>query len=299
MVLGRKIIKVHCLFIGPLFNHFSVVLLPESTVEDWIVDAGLEKDLSHIVIATGHNALLRCQTLDLAECCRSLLEHMSEVESKTPHHLFSNSSLGTQEAESIDLVHRVKEAGRIGYLAVMEDGRIDASSVKEDGRHGDLVMTDIDGDDNLAVKEHGKTSTLAVKEEEQGDGLVTKEDRSSSLSVAKDGRIDDQTVKERVRNNVFAMMKERRDSAVRKDGKGSVLTVAVRVACVERCVLFSGHLVMMSGCWEGAVMLAGTMALQVMVWAPWGPRNSDGNALPLHCLWGHQVNEVTQFYFFD
>ncbi|XP_050718661.1 uncharacterized protein LOC126999789 [Eriocheir sinensis] len=238
-----------------------VVLQPESTVEDWIVDAGLEKDLSHIVVATGHNSLLRCQTPDLAERCRNLWEHTSELEPE--------ASPGTQEAESIDLMHRVKEGGRTGNLTVNEDERIDGlagkeegsrcdQAVREDGRSSGLVMTDDDRSGILAVKEEGRSDGLSIKKDERSGDLVVKKDRRS------------------------------RNLAMKGDGKGSGLSVMSRVACVERCVLFSGHLVMMSGRWEGAVMLAGTMALQVMVWAPWGPRNSDGNALPLHCLWGHQ-----------
>lgn len=249
------------------------MLLPESTVEDWIVDAGLEKDLSHIIVATGHNSLLRCQTPDLTERCRNFLKRMSKLETEIPQHFIPEASPGTQETESVGLVPRVKEGGRPGSLTMNKDERIEGlagleegssgdQTVRVDGRSSGLVMTDDDRSGILAVKEEGRSDGLSIKKDERSGDLLVKKDRRS------------------------------RNLAMKGDGKGSSLSVVSRVACVERCVLFSGHLVMISGHWEGAVMLAGTMALQVMVWAPWGPRNSDGSALPLHCLWGHQVNNA-------
>ena len=151
------------------------MLLEERNVEDWIVDAGLEKDLAHVVIATGHNCLLRCEISDLAVCCKTLSKNTS-------------------------------------------DDELHSSQVNKKSRTLDVVS-----------------------------GIHTSDKKSDLLIVA-------------------------------------------QAACVESCVLFSGHLVMMTGHWESAVIMAGTMALQVMIWGPWANRNNEGKVLPLHCLEGHQVS---------
>lgn len=171
--------------------------MEESSVEDWILDAGLEKDLSHVVVATGHNSLLRCEISNLAECCRNLPEQKSGSDS-------SNSMPG-QPHNSLNKIQSFQGTQASRPVGMM-------NSIHIPGRNGDM-------------------------------------------------------------------------------------TVVARAACVERCVLFSGHLVMMSGSWESAVMMAGTMALQIMVWGPWGARDSEGNALPLHCLLGHQVSNDNHFAF--
>ena len=168
------------------------MLIEEKSVEDWIVDAGLEKDLSHIVVATAHNSLLRCQIPHLVERSRNLSEQISD----------NDSSISTpRQGQPHNSLHEMQ----------------------------------------------GTQGTQA------------------SRSVTSAGTGD--------------------------------MSIVSRAACVERCVLFSGHLVMMSGSWKGSVMMAGTMALQVMIWGPWGARNSEGHVLPQHCLLGHLVSRNCYFAF--
>uniref|UniRef100_A0A0P4W420 tRNA (34-2'-O)-methyltransferase regulator WDR6 n=1 Tax=Scylla olivacea TaxID=85551 RepID=A0A0P4W420_SCYOL len=170
LVFGQKSLAV--LLFSPDQEEFFV-LMEERNVEDWIIDAGLEKDLAHVVVATGHNSLLRCEIPDLAVCYKNMSKKTSGDE--------LHSCPVTQKSRSVSLV----------------------SGIHMSDRKGDL-------------------------------------------------------------------------------------SIVAQAACVERCVLFSGHLVMMTGHWESAVMMAGTMALQVMVWGPWATRDSEGKVLPLHCLEGHQ-----------
>lgn len=270
---------VNGLFIKVSHHCFSFVLLDERSVEDWIVDAGLEKDLSHIIVATGHNSLLRCQTPHLEECCRELFECRSGSSSKplaNIHHSVSEASTGQQGPASVDMVNKVREenSGRTNKLSPTTPHHSipENSPITEKPESVDLVNRILENrSSGLTAKKHGSTGILTEIKGGNGNGLTeNKDDSTGGVVLKEDGKRDRLTVKKCERNGG--------------------ITVVARVACVEKCVLFSGHLVMLSGCWEGAVMLAGTMALQVMVWGPWGPRDSEGSALPLHCLWGHQVN---------
>ncbi|XP_045122840.1 WD repeat-containing protein 6-like isoform X3 [Portunus trituberculatus] len=170
LVFGQKSLAV--LLFSPTQEELFV-LLEERRVEDWIVDAGLEKNLAHVVIATSHNSLLRCEIPDLSVCCKILSRKTSGDE--------LHSCQVTKKSRPVSVVSDIHTSDRKGHLSIV-----------------------------------------------------------------------------------------------------------AQAACVERCVLFSGHLVMMTGCWESAVMMAGTMALQVMIWGPWATKDSEGKALPLHCLEGHQ-----------
>nr|XP_053629192.1 WD repeat-containing protein 6-like isoform X2 [Cherax quadricarinatus] len=64
--------------------------------------------------------------------------------------------------------------------------------------------------------------------------------------------------------------------------------IVATAECTEKCVLFCGRVVMMSGSWESAVLLAGMVSNQLIIWGPWGERDNNGRIIPLHCLLGHQ-----------
>lgn len=68
----------------------------------------------------------------------------------------------------------------------------------------------------------------------------------------------------------------------------------VRVAeCTEKSVLYSGCIVMTAGTWESAVLLAGTVGQEVLVWGTGGEVNDNDNRIrPYHRLRGHQVSTV-------
>lgn len=71
----------------------------------------------------------------------------------------------------------------------------------------------------------------------------------------------------------------------------------VRVAeCTEKCVLFSGCVVMTAGTWESAVLLAGTAGKEVLVWGTGGQVDNDNGIRPYHTLRGHQVSTVQYRY---
>ncbi|XP_064098237.1 tRNA (34-2'-O)-methyltransferase regulator WDR6-like [Macrobrachium nipponense] len=58
--------------------------------------------------------------------------------------------------------------------------------------------------------------------------------------------------------------------------------------CSENCILYCGCIVVGSGFYESAVLLAGTVFSQVLIWGPWGEKDQHGRLVPLHCLSGHQ-----------
>lgn len=58
--------------------------------------------------------------------------------------------------------------------------------------------------------------------------------------------------------------------------------------CSENCILYCGCIVVGSGFHESAVLLAGTVFSQVLIWGPWGEKDQHGRIAPLHCLTGHQ-----------
>lgn len=69
-------------------------------------------------------------------------------------------------------------------------------------------------------------------------------------------------------------------------------SVVAKAECTEKCVLFCGRVVMMSGSWESAVLLAGMVSQQVVVWGPWGQQDHKGRIVPLHRISGHQVSTL-------
>lgn len=69
----------------------------------------------------------------------------------------------------------------------------------------------------------------------------------------------------------------------------------LRVAeCTEKSILYSGCIVMTAGTWESAVLLAGTVGQEVLVWGTGGQvdNNNDNRIRPYHRLRGHQVSTV-------
>ncbi|XP_068226019.1 tRNA (34-2'-O)-methyltransferase regulator WDR6 [Palaemon carinicauda] len=58
--------------------------------------------------------------------------------------------------------------------------------------------------------------------------------------------------------------------------------------CSENCILYCGCIVVGSGFHGSAVLLAGTVFSQVLIWGPWGEKNQHGKIIPFHCLSGHQ-----------
>lgn len=177
---------------------FSFVLLEERRFEDWIVDAAWENDLSHVVLATAHNSLLRCEFPNLTERCREKFESADELRE------FKRSTENTASTN----IHKDSE-----------------SDAKEDYKH--TLSLD---------KPHGS-------EQQKQYGC------------------------------------HRLDSSI-----------VAKVECTEKCVLFCGRVVMMSGSWMSAVLLAGMVSQQVVIWGPWGEKDDCNRIIPFHCISGHEVS---------
>ncbi|XP_042212840.1 uncharacterized protein LOC121859952, partial [Homarus americanus] len=95
-------------------------------------------------------------------------------------------------------------------------------------------------------------------------------DRTSQMSVLKAGHRSDT---QRQKLSIY----HKRDRFIVATAESS-----------EKCVLFCGRVVMMSGSWESAVLLAGMVSQQLVVWGAWGDTDDNGTIVPLHSLIGHQ-----------
>ncbi|XP_047474856.1 WD repeat-containing protein 6-like isoform X2 [Penaeus chinensis] len=170
-------------------------LIEERRFEDWIIDAVLEDNLSHIVLATAHNSLIRYK-----------LQYSKDLE----EHPYQDTFL---ESEGNCLVHEGKED------CVQNKSHLDCNAIKTDTNSFPA-----------------KTELLTWK------NTRWKPDRC----------------------------------------------VLVKVDCTENCILYCGHIVLMAGNWESAVLLAGTVFSQVLIWGPWCSTDPSGRVAPIHCLSGHE-----------
>lgn len=185
--------------------------MEERCLEDWIVDVAWEKDLSHVVLATAHNSLLRYEIENLAERFKDKFSNVN------------NDREGSRETKT------VKE-------------KLDK---KEQGTHH-CQLSDLEYGHALGKHEH----------------------------ILMHGKIQQQ----------------RLNTLQRPDKH-----VIARAECAEKCVLFCGQVVMMSGSWESVVLLAGMVSQQIVLWGPWGEMDDSGRIVPLHRLIGHQVS-ITMYF---
>lgn len=162
-------------------------LIEERRFEDWIIDAVLEDNLSHIVLATAHNSLIRYK-----------LQYSKDLEEQTYQGTFVESEGNCPAHEEKKDFVQWQNKSHLGFPA--------------------------------------KTELLTWK------NTRWKPDRC----------------------------------------------VLVKVDCTENCILYCGHIVLMAGNWESAVLLAGTVFSQVLIWGPWGCTDPRGRVAPMHCLSGHE-----------
>ncbi|XP_071533185.1 tRNA (34-2'-O)-methyltransferase regulator WDR6 isoform X2 [Panulirus ornatus] len=176
--------------------------MEERCIEDWIVDVAWEKDLSHVVLATAHNSLLRCKTENLADCSKNKFINVN------------NKREGCRETKAEKLN---KEEQEIHHCQL---SNIDYTHAL--GRHERILIPD--------GTQQQKLSTHQRPEE----------------------------------------------------------NVVAKAECAEKCVLFCGQVVMISGFWESVILLAGMVSQQIVLWGPWGDMDDNGRIVPLHRLIGHQ-----------